>query len=100
MAECIQTNVINNDCSKAFDKVSHSLLVYKLHYYGIQCKANRWIQKFLRDYTQDVVLDGHTSGPVDMESGVSKGSALGPSLLLNYTKRKKKRRGHSICTIL
>jgi len=84
MAEGTQTDVLIMDFSKAFDKVSHSLLIHKLHHYGIQGKTNRWIQEFLRDRTQEVVLDGHTSGPVDVESGVPQGSVLGPSLFLYY----------------
>jgi hypothetical protein len=49
------------DFSKAFDKVCHSLLTHKLHHYGIRDKTNRWIQNFLRDRNQSVVVEDETS---------------------------------------
>jgi hypothetical protein len=46
------------DLSKAFDKVSYSLFVHKLDHYGIRGKTNTWIQNFLSDRSQAVVVDG------------------------------------------
>ena len=37
---------------KAFDKVAHSRLTHKLHYYGIRGKLLQWIQSFLTNHTQ------------------------------------------------
>ena len=42
-----QTNILIMDLSKAFDKVDHSLLCYKLKKYGIRGKINGWIRGFL-----------------------------------------------------
>jgi hypothetical protein len=42
-----QTDILVMDISKAFDKVSHSLHLHKLQYYGIQGELNSWIQTFL-----------------------------------------------------
>jgi hypothetical protein len=70
------------DFSKAFDKVSHSLLLHKLHHYGIQGELNSWIQNFLSNRKQAVVLEGDKSDYVAVESGVPQGSVLGPSLLV------------------
>jgi hypothetical protein len=39
------------DFSKAFDKVSHSLIIHKLKHYGIIGKTNEWIKNFLSDRT-------------------------------------------------
>jgi hypothetical protein len=50
------------DFSKVFDKVCHNLLIHKLHHYGIRDKTNRWIQSFLRDRNQSVVVEGETYG--------------------------------------
>ena len=58
----IHTDLIIMDFAKAFDKVSHRRLLYKLEYYGIQTHTLNWIQAFLSDRTQTVVIDGVTSG--------------------------------------
>jgi hypothetical protein len=52
------------DFAKAFDKVSHRRLLYKLEYYGIQTHTLNWNQAFLSDRTQTVVIDGVTLGVV------------------------------------
>ena len=42
-----QTDIIVLDFAKAFDKVNHSLLIHKLHHYGVSQtgKINNWIKK-------------------------------------------------------
>ena len=72
------------DFSKAFDKVSHSLLIYKLKHYGITGKTNQWIDTFLSDRIQSVVVEGETSTSIPVECGVPQGSVPGPSLFLFY----------------
>jgi hypothetical protein len=62
-----QTGILVMDFSKAFDKVSHSLLLHKLHYYGIQGELNSWIQNFLSSRKQAVVLEGDKSDYVAFE---------------------------------
>ncbi len=79
-----QTDIIIMDFAKAFDKVPHRRLLYKLSYYGIRGQANNWIRSFLSDRTQNVVLDGIASDPADVISGVPQGSVLGPVLFLLY----------------
>jgi hypothetical protein len=72
------------DFGKAFDKVNHSLLIPKLRYYEIDGKTTRWIQNWLEDRQQTVVLDGVSSGAVSFDSGVPQGSVQGPGLFLFY----------------
>jgi hypothetical protein len=64
----IQTDLIIMDFAKAFDKVSHRRLLYKLEYYRIQTHTLNWIQAFLSDRTQTVVIDGVTSNTVPLTS--------------------------------
>ena len=56
-----QTDILIMVFAKAFVKLNHSLLIHNLRYYGIDGKTTRWIQIWLDDRQQTVVLDGVSS---------------------------------------
>ena len=65
VSECIDkgipVHVIYLDFQKAFNKVPHKCLVAKVHAHGIQGSVHRWIESWLTDREQRVVLSGCAS---------------------------------------
>jgi hypothetical protein len=66
----IQTDLIIMDFVKAFDKVPHQRLLYKLKFYGIKNQTLHWISAFSSNRTQTLVLDGESSDIAPVTSGV------------------------------
>lgn len=76
--------VVFCDISKAFDRVWHDGLIYKLKRIGITGGLLSWFQNYLSDRYQRVVIDGAASPLGRIEAGVPQGSVLGPLLFLVY----------------
>ena len=76
--------IIILDFSKAFDKVSHSLLLSKLHGMGVAGSVHKWISAFLTNRMQQIVVNGEFSSEALVTSGMPQVLALIPLLFLCY----------------
>ena len=76
------------DFAEAFDKVDRELLFLKLKRYGFHRRLIGWIQSFLTDREQVVVVKGVHSNSAKVLSGVPQGSVLGPHISNMVTKAR------------
>ena len=72
------------DLSKAFDCVSHELLVRKLYMYNVLPNSVKLITSYLSNRYQCVNYNKEESALGSLMSGVPQGSILGPVLFLLY----------------
>ena len=79
-----ETRAVFLDLSKAFDRVWHEGLLYKLEFYGISGNLLSLISNFLTNREQRVVLNGKSSEWRRISVGVPQGSVLGPLFFLVY----------------
>ena len=79
-----ETRAIFLDISKAFDKMWHEGVIYKLKCNGISGKLLEFFENYLENRHQRVVLNGIESDWKKLEAGVPQGSVLGPLLFLVY----------------
>ena len=80
----LEVRAVFLDISKAFDKVWHEGLIFKLKQNGVAGKLLRFFKSYLTNRKQRVALNGSYSNYANIESGVPQGSVLGPLLFLVY----------------
>ena len=72
-------DIIYLDFQKAFDNVPHQRLILKLKSHGIGISIINWIEQWLSDRRQRVVVDGEVSNWKSVLSGYHK-----DILIFNY----------------
>ena len=70
------------DGSKAFDRVWHKGLMFKLRQNRIEGKLLEWLNSYLSQRKQKVCIQSCFSGLKALFAGVPQGSVLGPLLFL------------------
>ena len=79
-----QVDVAYFDYAKAFNKVSHRLLLHKLSRYGIEGKLLAWLRNYLDKRKQRVVVGNAKSPWLEVVSGTTQGTVLGFLLFLLF----------------
>ena len=72
------------DLQKAFDTISHEILLGKLHAIGFSEKTVAWFKSYLSGRAFKVYINSHFSDLSKIYCGVPQGSILGPLLFLLY----------------
>ena len=81
---CLEVRSVFLDMSKAFDKVWHDGLIFKLKQNGVEGKLLALFKNYLSNRKQRVVLNGVESDWGEIKAGVPQGSVLGPLLFLVF----------------
>jgi len=85
----LNPNGIFLDLTKAYDVLSHKVLLSELHFYGIRGMANLWFESYLSHLKQCVEINTTDKGvriltTKEIERGLPQGSILGPLLFSLY----------------
>ena len=78
------TGAIFLDLKKAFDTVSHKLILRKLNSYGITENSLQWFKSYLEDRSQAVNINSTLSDFRHIDIEIPHGSILGPLLFIVF----------------
>ena len=82
--ESCTTSYTTSGCSGMLASRHLDTMSLKLSNIGVRGKLLQWIECFLLERTQHVVVDGIHSSPARVASGVPQGTVLGPLLFIIY----------------
>ena len=80
--DCV--DILYLDFSKAFDKVQHQRLLSKMRAMNIDVKVLAWVQAWLSNRSQRVVLNGKASNSIPVPCSVGQGTVLGPLIFIIF----------------
>jgi len=80
-----QCVVVCRDISRAFDKVWHGGLKFKILQYNFPNILEKVLCNFIDNRHAKIKIDNHIGPPINLESGVPQGSILSPGLFLMFT---------------
>lgn len=80
-----RTSLVLRDISKAFDKVWHPGLLYKIISNDLPNHLTRIIANYLKDRTARIRIGTFTGPPIPLQCGVPQGGCLSPTLFNFYT---------------
>jgi len=72
------------DLSKAFDTLDHTILLYKLEYYGLRNNTLHLLKSYLDKRCQYTCYNNFHSTYLNIDCGVPQGSILGPLMFIIY----------------
>ena len=85
LAQRHTTDIVLRDVTKAFDKVWHTGLQYKIIQLNLHSSFTKTLSDYLTDRTASIRIGNHIGPPLQLHTGVPQGACLSPTLYSFYT---------------